>query len=460
MSRLLIIGGSDAGISAALRAREVDSGAQVTLVVKDSYPNFSICGIPYYLSGEVPDWHRLAHRTLSEITSSGIQVLIETEALEINATDHLVHLRRQGRTDSLTYDRLVIATGARPVVPAFARELDNAVQGRVHTLHTMDDARALVDQGADRLAIIGGGYIGLEVAEAYALRGSKVTLFEQAPHILPRFASELATLLAKRLRTGGVTISSETAVREILEKDEQLEIVTSGPKGPQTLPFDAAIIAIGVIPDVDLAARAGVALGQRGAISVDATMRTSVEDIYAAGDCVSTRHVLIGETYVPLGTTAHKQGRIAGENAAGGEARFKGSVGTQVLKVFDLVAAGTGLNESEALAGGYRPATIFQTSYDHKNYMPGATPISLSLTADLDTHRLLGLQMVGTLASGVHKRIDTAATAIFAGLTIEDLSDLDLSYSPPLGSPWDVIQATAQAWLLSQSAIDERPFGD
>ncbi len=452
MANILIIGGSDAGISAALRAREIDPQCIVTLILKDSYPNFSICGIPYYLSGEVPRWQNLAHRTLEDIASYGIEVFAETEAHGIDIAAHRVEVTRNGASLELPYDRLIIATGARPVVPNFARTLDPQTQRHVHFLHTMDDARRLEDQTVHSTAIIGGGYIGLEVAEAYALRGVEVTLFEQGPHILGRFAPQLSDAVEESLQGGGVAVKRENLVQHISCNNDVVYLDALGPDGLAIHSFDTVIVAIGVVPEVGLATQAGIALGKQGAIAVDPMMHTSAEDVFGAGDCVQTHHALIPGTYVPLGTTAHKQGRIAGENAVGGTRAFKGSVGTQVLKIFDLVAAGTGLNDGEAISAGFRPETVLHAPYDHKNYMPGATKISIALTADLGTHRLLGLQMVGPVESGIHKRIDTAATALFAGLTVEDLLDLDLSYAPPLSSPWDAIQETAQAWMLARES--------
>lgn len=193
--------------------------------------------------------------------------------------------------------------------------------------------------------------------------------------------------------------------------------------------------------------RAGAQVGPRGAVVVDESMATGLDSVWAAGDCVVTHHRLLGVTYLPLGTTAHKQGRVAGENALGGSARFAGSLGTQVVKVFDLVAARTGLREHEAVAAGFSPATSQATPDDHKAYYPGAQPISIRLTGDSTTGRLLGAQLVGARGTETAKRVDTYATALFHAMTVDDMSELDLSYTPPLGSPWDAVQMAAQAWV-------------
>jgi NADPH-dependent 2,4-dienoyl-CoA reductase/sulfur reductase-like enzyme len=210
---------------------------------------------------------------------------------------------------------------------------------------------------------------------------------------------------------------------------------------------DVVLVSVGVRPDSDLLVAAGAQTGARGAIAVDEYMRTGLPDIYAAGDCVVTHHRLLGVTYLPLGTTAHKQGRVAGENAVGGQARFAGSLGTQVVKVFDLVAARTGLRQHEAVPAGFTPATSQSSPDDHKAYYPTAHPITIRLTGDTSTGRLLGAQLVGRLGTEIAKRVDICATAIHHDMTINGLNDLDLSYTPPLGSPWDAIQMAAQGWV-------------
>ena len=206
------------------------------------------------------------------------------------------------------------------------------------------------------------------------------------------------------------------------------------------------LVVTGVRPETDLAVSAGASLGARGAIAVDKAMRTGLPGVYAAGDCVITHHRLLGETYLPLGTTAHKQGRVAGENAAGGHREFAGSLGTQVVKIFDQAAARTGLRDHEAAAAGYNPVTVAFEADDHKAYYPGSHKIAMRFTGDRATGRLLGVQLFGHKHAEVAKRIDIAATAIYHGMTVDEVSDLDLSYTPPLGSPWDAIQMGAQAW--------------
>lgn len=224
---------------------------------------------------------------------------------------------------------------------------------------------------------------------------------------------------------------------------------------PMTSCADVVLVVVGVRPSTDLLARAGARPGAGGAVVVDEAMRTGLPHLFAAGDGVITHHRLLGTTYLPLGTTAHKQGRVAGENAVGGSARFAGSVGTQVVKVFDLVAARTGLDDREALAAGFEPATT-TVADDHKAYYPGAEPLTIRVTGDTRDGRLLGAQLVGRLGTETAKRVDIFATALFAGLTVEQVSDLDLSYTPPLGSPWDAVQLAAQGWTRARTGAAVR----
>ena len=454
--RLVAVGGSDAGISAALRARELDASADVTVVLADAYPNFSICGIPYYISGDVGDWHHLAHRTVADLRATGMTLRLDTVVDRIDPVAHRVHVAASdGREEAIDYDALVIGTGAVPVRPPIAGLERLGANDGVHLLHTMGDTfalmRTLQNRQACRAVIVGAGYIGLEMAEALTSCGLAVTQVEQLPEVLSTVDSELGALVGAELRRHGVNILCSTRV-DAVEKTHPgsphpLEVQAADPdERPLRLPADVVLVSVGVRPDTELAARAGAELGVRGAIAVDREMRTNLPDVLAAGDCVTTYHRLLGTTYLPLGTTAHKQGRIAGENALGGTREFAGSLGTQVVKVFDLVAARTGLRDHEAATAGLDPATVASEADDHKAYYPGSHKIAMRYTGDRGTGLLLGLQLVGSLGSQIAKRIDIAATAIFNGMTVDGISDLDLSYTPPLGSPWDALQHGAQTW--------------
>ncbi|HTG46292.1 MAG TPA: FAD-dependent oxidoreductase [Actinomycetota bacterium] len=449
MPRLLVIGGSDAGISSSLRARELDPSFDVTMVVADRYPNFSICGIPYFISGETPDWRDLAHRTREEIDATGIELLLDTRATAIEPSERTVELMdARGTTEMVPYDRLVIGTGAVPIRPDIAGiELEG-----VHLLHTMDDTFALNDRLADAEAavIVGGGYIGLEMADALSQREMAVTVLEQLPSVMTTVDPEMGELVGRELRTHGVEVRTSATVRRITQEGRALQVAGDG---FDAVTADAVLIAVSVRPDTALAASAGAELGVRGAIVVDRGMRTGIANILAAGDCVETWHRMLQRpTYMPLGTTAHKQGRIAGENAVGGDRVFAGSLGTQVVKVFDLAVARTGLRTAEAAEAGHDPLTVETEGWDHKVYYPGATKMTVRTTGDRRDGRLLGAQIVGHRNGQVAKRIDIAAAALYSEMRVEELSDVDLSYTPPFSSPWDPLQVGAQAWAQAAAS--------
>jgi NADPH-dependent 2,4-dienoyl-CoA reductase/sulfur reductase-like enzyme len=462
---LIAIGGSDAGISAALRARELDPGAEVTVVVADAYPNFSICGIPYYVSGEVTHWRNLAHRSVADLEATGMRLRLDTTArrIDLSARKLLVSSADSGE-ELLSYDKLMIGTGAGPVRPpigGLAGPDELGAGDGVHLLHSMGDTFAVMrtlEQAAPASAVIvGAGYIGLEMADALTTRGLSVTQMEQLPEVLPTVDPELGALVHAELAARGVEVLAGTTVREISRarpgQAGRLQVDATAADGAAvTRPADMVLVVVGVRPDSGLAADAGADLGVRGTIAVDRRMRTSLPDVFAAGDCVVTHHRLLGETYLPLGTTAHKQGRVAGENALGGTRDFAGSLGTQVVKIFDQAAARTGLRGHEAAAAGFDPVTVGFDADDHKAYYPGSHRISMRFTGDRATGRLLGVQLFGHRNAEVAKRIDIAATAIFHGMTVDAISDLDLSYTPPLGSPWDAIQMGAQAWVRQTRA--------
>jgi NADPH-dependent 2,4-dienoyl-CoA reductase/sulfur reductase-like enzyme len=458
---VVMIGGSDAGISAALRARELDPGAEVSVVVADAYPNFSICGIPYYISGEVTHWHNLAHRTTADLEATGMRLRLDTTARRIDVAGRkLLVSSTDGTEELLSYDKLVIGTGAVPVRPPITGLNQLGPAEGVHLLHSMGDTfslmRTLEEAAPASAVIVGAGYIGLEMADALTTRGLKVIQMEQLPEVLPTVDPPLGAHVHAQLTGHGVEVLTGTTVKRVSRAAAgaagRLHVEATAADGsPVTRDADVVLMVVGVRPDTELAAEAGASLGARGAITVDSGMRTNLPDVFAAGDCVVTHHRLLGETYLPLGTTAHKQGRVAGENALGGHREFAGSLGTQVVKIFDQAAARTGLRDHEAAAAGFDPVTVGSEADDHKAYYPGSHRITMRVTGDRTTGRLLGLQLFGHKHAEIAKRIDIAATAIFHGTTIDGLSDLDLSYTPPLGSPWEAVQMGAQAWLREAS---------
>lgn len=445
MSHLLIIGGSDAGINAALRAREMDPSMDISVLVADRFPNYSICGLPFFLSGEVSDWQTLAHRKTGEIEAQAISLLLDHRATAIHPENKTVTAEdHEGRTRRFIYDKLIIAMGAisaRP--PVYGMDMPG-----VFSLRWMGDGlaieRYLKAHHPESAIILGSGYIGLEMADALTRKGMTVTLLNRSGRILAGLDPDLGTVIREELSKHGVRVVDRLEITAIEKKNQKLLV-----RNRQEIPLetDLVLVATGVVPDTALAARAGAATGLLKAIRVNRAMETSIKDIFAAGDCVETWHHLLNTyTYLPLGTTAHKQGRVAGENAAGGSQEFAGSLGTQAVKIFNLVAARTGLLDKVASEAGFDPLTVKTETWDHKVYYPGASLLHMRLTGDRKSKRILGAQMVGSYGAEVSKRIDILAAALFNGMTVDSLNHLDLSYTPPLSSPWDPVQQTAQAW--------------
>jgi len=454
MTHLLAVGGSDAGIAAALRARELDPSTDVTVVLADEFPNFSICGIPYWVSGDVATEASLAHRTRGDLEAAGMTVRSSTWASAVDVDRRRLAVTGPAGEEEISYDELLIGTGAEPVRPA---RVPFGEPG-IHLLHSMTDAEQVVAAlellpAGSRVAVVGAGYIGLEMTEGLVARGFDTTLIQRGPEVLSTLDPELGSLVTAEVRRHGATVLTGATVTGITPGGNgQWRVATSSASGVAEGTFALVVVCVGVRPVTDLAAAAGAQLGQAGAIVVDETMRTGVPHVWAAGDCVVTHHRLLGTTWLPLGTTAHKQGRVAGENMLGGSKVFAGSVGTQVVKVFDLVAARTGLRHHETGTLDASPLTRVTVTDDHKRYYPGAVPLTMSVTGDQSTGRLLGAQIVGERTAEISKRIDTFATALHAELTVDDVIDLDLSYTPPLGSPWDAVQVAAQGWERAAAA--------
>jgi NADPH-dependent 2,4-dienoyl-CoA reductase/sulfur reductase-like enzyme len=450
--RLLIIGGSDAGISAALRARELDRNVEVTVLLADDFPNYSICGLPFFLSGETPDWHSLAHRTEFD----GIDICRGHRATRINAGSKTVDVdSKVAGSLTLPYDKLVIGTGAGPAEPP----IEGWRTAGVFLLHTMSDSFAVHDYletaKPRRAVIVGAGYIGLEMADALTHLGIEVTVACRPATVLSTVDAEFGRAVACELQQRGVKVFTSVEVHRISHDGDHLHVSGSNHFDRDC---EMVLIAVGVKPNAGLGAEAGLETGTKGALVVNRKMESNQPDVYVAGDCAETYHRILNRNiYLPLGTTAHKQGRVAAENAMGGNREFAGSLGTQVVKVFDLVIGRTGLRYDEALCETGQPFTAESTVNDHKAYYPGASPISIRITGDVVSGRLLGAQMLGQWGAEISKRLDIFATALFHRMDVEDLSDLDLSYTPPLSSPWDPVQIAAHQWCetLDENLVED-----
>lgn len=446
--RLVIVGGSDAGVAAGMRAHQVDPTLEPLVVVADAYPNYSICGLPFFLSGETPDWRDLAHRDRNDLRDAGLRLRLDHTATDVDPDRHTLTVTDpDGARQMVGYDTLIIGTGAVPARPP----IDGLDLDDVHVLHTMDHVfdvhQDTTSAGAQHVLVVGAGYIGIELADAFTHRGLDVTIVEMRDQVLPTVDPQLGEELRATLESHSVTVATGVTVTAVERDGATLRICADDAVDRRA---DVVVVAAGVRPATSLAEAAGIRLGSTGAIAVDRAMRTDVPDIFAAGDCVETWHAFLEQpTYLPLGTTAHKQGRVAGSNAAGHDAIYAGSLGSQVVKLFDRVIARTGLLPQEAADHGYDPHTVDVTVDDHKAYYPGATPLRIRLTGDADG-RLLGAQLLGYRDAEVAKRCDVAAAAIHQRLNVTDLLDFDLTYTPPLSAPWDPVQQAAQAWELAR----------
>ncbi len=438
--RLLVIGGVAAGMSAAAKARRVNRDLEIVVYEKSGYVSYGSCGFPYFIKGEIPRIDDVIVRTPEQFAKQGIEVHVHHEVLDIDTVSKWVRVRNleTGEEFTDTWDKLILTTGgaaAKPPIPGL--ELPG-----IFTLRTPEDAVAVhswIEEHRPRQGVIvGGGYIGLEMAEALSAHGIEVTVLEMLPQVMPNLDKDMALLVQEELERQGVRLFLEHRV-EAFQGQETVESVVAG---GETFPADIVILSVGVKPNVKLAVDAGIALGPTGAVAVDAYQRTNVPNVWAAGDVAEAHHLVTGKpAYIPLGTTANKQGRVAGTNAAGGEAMFAGIVVTAAAKVFDLQVARTGLTEKQAREEGFEVASVSIKSSSRAHYMPGHQPIHVKLVFEKGSHRLLGGQMVGR--EGVAKRIDVIASALHAGWTTYDLAKLDLSYAPPFAPVWDPILVAA-----------------
>jgi NADPH-dependent 2,4-dienoyl-CoA reductase/sulfur reductase-like enzyme len=449
--RLVVIGGCAAGMSAASKARRLNPDLQIVVYEKTGFVSYGSCGLPYYVSGLIEDHSTLVVRTPAQFAKRDIQVHLHHEVTEVDTEDRRVLvddlLKDGGATKGRyeRYDKLLVATGGRPIMlPDFSLgDLDG-----VFVMRAVEDGvatRDFVQRERPRHAVvIGAGYIGLEMAESFHELGLETTVIGRPPQVLKRFDADMAQLVQDELESKGTRLSLGDEVKA-LEGDAQgrvRRVVSS----KDTFEADLVLLAMGVQPNAALAEKAGVALGETGAIATDSQMRTNLPDVFAAGDCAEAYHRLTGRgDYIPLATTANKQGRVAGTNLGGGYAEFEGMVGTAITKVLDVYAALTGLSEKEALALGYRVQSTTIQAGSRAHYYPGVRPMHVKLVVEEGSGRLLGGQIVGDQGAG--PRIDVLATALHQGMTVEQLSRLDLAYVPPIAPVWDPLLVAANVAL-------------
>jgi len=437
-TRIVIIGGVAGGASAAARARRLSEDAEIILIERGEYVSFANCGLPYHIGGAIQDRNRLLVQTPAMLYANlRIDVRTRTEAIAIDRERKEVTVRSvaDGDVQKISYDKLILSPGAEPVRPP----ISGANDPRVLTLRSMSDMDAIIkvleDRKPSHSVIVGGGYIGLEMAEALRERGIGVTLVELSQQVMGPVDPEMAAPLHQHLVLHGVDLRLETSVTRFIDAGDTLQAQLSN---GESVDCGIAILAVGVKPEVKLAKEAGLTIGERGGIAVDAHMRTNDPDIYAVGDAIEVTDFLGGfATLVPLAGPANRQGRIAADNAFGRETIYKNTQGTGICKVFDLAVGMTGMSEKSLKRAGMPYEKIYIHPASHASYYPGASPISLKLLFNPDDGKVLGAQAVGS--DGVDKRIDVLAVAIRAGLTVFDLEDMELSYAPPYGSAKDPV---------------------
>lgn len=444
--RLVVIGGVAAGMSAAAKAKRVDRNLEVVVYEQSPYISYAACGMPYLIAGDITDYRELIVRTPEQMGREGVEVHVRHKATAIDAERKTVTVRnlQTGHEFSQPYDRLVIATGARPVeLPGLqSRAFQGQSPGSIFSLRSLDSGiavqRFVAEHAPQRAVIVGGGYIAVEMAETFRRLGLRVTLLIRSGQVMrTTLDDDVRELVHAELARQGVDIVKGTGIALEGNGHSQQMITEEG-----RYPCDMVLLGIGARPNVELAQQAGVALGVTGALATDRHMQTNLPDVYAAGDCTEALNLVTGEAdYIPLGSTANKQGRTAGTNAAGGIATFEGVVGTLVVRAFDLAVASTGLTAADAHSRGYSVQETMIRAKDTSHYFPGAADIHVKLVADRDSGRLLGGQIVGQ--PSVAKRIDVLVTALHCGMSLSDLQRLDLSYAPPFAPVWDPILVAA-----------------
>ncbi|WP_261665006.1 FAD-dependent oxidoreductase [Deinococcus sp. Marseille-Q6407] len=432
--RIVIVGGVAAGMSAASRARRQNPDADIVVFEAGEFISYAACGLPYALGGEVEgsDFGRLVIRTPGQMRQRGISVRLGCQAEGVDARAGTVTVRGpDGATRAEPYDRLLLATGAEPVRPPFAQ---TDLQG-VHVLKSIPDAQALDEtlRDAQRVCIVGGGYIGLEMAEMLRQRGLSVVLVERMPEVASILDEPLRAPVRAALERGGVDVRTGVSVSGLTGHGRVTGVQTDA----GLIRADTVLVAVGIRPRTELARAAGVTLGASGAIAVNNRQETDVPGISAAGDCAEALHRVTGRpVYIPLALTANRAGRVAGVNMAGGDATFPGIVGTGIFKTFELGIGLSGLTQAQAEQAGLKAASVDLSTTDAAGYHRAARPVHIRLTGEKGSGRLLGAQIVAEEHHAA-KRIDVIAALLGTGASVQDLFDSDLAYAPPFSSTWD-----------------------
>jgi len=436
--RLVVIGGDAGGMAAAAQARRLRPDLEIVAFERGTRTSYAACGIPFFVGGEIDSLDRLVARTPEEFRErNDIEVHLRHDVTAIDVGGRTIEVcdLESAATRTVGFDQLVIGTGARPLRPPLP-----GIDGPgIYGVQTLDDAQRLVGVAetsrCEDVVVVGGGYIGLEMAEAFCHRGAKVTVLDAAPQVMRTLDADMAELVVASMRSRDIDVRTGVVITGF----EPGSVLTD--EGP--VPADIVVLGMGVTPNSEIAGDAGLELGVRNAIRVDRRQRTSIEGVWAAGDCCESFHRVTGApTHIALGTVANRQARVAGINLAGGYATFPGVLGSAVTKICTTEVGRTGLTEWEATAAGFDTVVGKVTSSTRAGYYPGAEQLVVKLVAERGSGRLLGGQIVGGASAA--KRIDTVATALWAGMRVDELVDLDLSYAPPFSPVWEAVALAAR----------------
>ena len=449
--KVIVIGGVAGGMSAATRLRRLMEDAEIIVFEKGPFVSFANCGLPYHISGEIAEHDSLLLQTPESLRNRfNLDVRPYHEVVNINPDLQTVTVQTPNGEIMESYDKLILSPGAKPVIPPLKGIAEAENLFTLRNVPDLDKIMAKLEQiNSGKAVVIGAGFIGLEMAENLALKGLTVTLVEQAPRVLPTFDLEMARYIETELSEKGVHVITGQSVTAFHDKGQILELSNG-----QTLASDITILSVGVAPDSELASQAGIELGLRGGILVDQNYQTSQKHIYAVGDAIIVKQEITGQdALISLASPANRQGRQVADVITGLPRKNRGSIGTAIVKVFDLAAASTGLSERAVQALGYKHAVVHTTGKDHASYYPGATEIVLKLIFSPTDGKIFGAQAVGK--KGIDKRIDVLATAIKAGLTIFDLPELELTYAPPFGSAKDPVNMIGYAAMNIAEGISQ-----
>lgn len=478
--KVVIVGGVAGGATAAARIRRLDEQAEIVVFERSGYISYANCGLPYYVGDVITDPEKLTLQTPeSFFTRFRVHIKVRHEVTAINPERKTVSVRNleTGEAFEESYDKLLLSPGAKPVQP----RIPGAGMDRVFTLRTVEDTfriKEYINSHQPRSAVLaGGGFIGLELAENLRELGMDVTIVQRPKQLMNPFDLDMAAFIHAEMRSHGVKLALGHTVEGFKERDGGVDVLR---KEEAPLHADMVILAIGVVPESALAREAGLELGLKGSILVNDRMETSAPDIYAVGDAVQVKHFVTGEdALIALAGPANRQGRIAADNICGGNSRYQGSLGSSVIKVFDMTAAVTGVNETGARKSGLNVDKVILSPMSHAGYYPGGRVMTMKVIFERETYRLLGAQIVGY--EGVDKRIDVLATAIRAGMKATELKELDLAYAPPYSSAKDpvnmagfmidnVANGTLKQWYLedveklprdgSVTLLDTRTVGE